>query len=543
MASPKDESRSPISAMKLHRNFDFTPEALDGFTEDSYTFAHAIKSETSEAALAWFGGEAIGAANYVKHLRKNFNIPAWADSAKVSKALMGTEKIFKDSTQISWSDSDFAVQFAQVLEDFGGRFVYLNDPKGPGLEVLVRAHMLSNGTWFVMVGEAWKYNESEKVFIYWHIQALNHTRHFHLKPHPSFQFFIPHLLQSAAFLSESSDPDYLSVLISREAIFGCTENVSAPQIALHLVRDHHNVAILFDEECNGEFNFMWSAETVRYGYVFPEVSDIAEIEIQIAVASTSLSKVAEILADGYSNHDSSESKNFQEVTFADDFIYNEGAIEHFARGRYVAGPISQFIDLEGYFLYSKIDEIQDEALVAKDAASLRLALNGYQEIISNGSGIALAYALNRYVYAMLNSAGPVLGLSASERAGFYDYGAKLLTYASTLRVDLEDANAFSNLAILEMARGKYNDALAAVNAGITLLKEDRSFIPESFLGDSDPQLNPHIKLELFASRAELLYRAGQVAKAKDLANKVLAEANLQSYEGAEIEKVKWILSH
>ena len=144
---------------------------------------------------------------------------------------------------------------------------------------------------------------------------------------------------------------------------------------------------------------------------------------------------------------------------------------------------------------------------------------------------------------MLHSGGPVLGLSESERAGFYDYGAKLLTYATTLRVDLEDANAFSNLAVLEVARSRFNDALAAANAGITLLKEDRSYIPESFLGDSDPQLNPHIKLELFATRAELLYRAGQVAKAKDLAGKVLAEANSKEYEGAEIEKVKWILSH
>jgi hypothetical protein len=543
MASPKDGARDPMSEMKLHRNFQFTPEALDGFTELSYTFAHAIKPETSDAALTWFGGETVGAANYVKHLKKNFNIPTWAESAKVSSTLMGTEKVFKESTQISWSDSEFAAQFAQVLDDFGGRLVHLNSPKGPNIEVLVRFHALSNGTFFVMIGEAWKKNESEEVFIYWHINALNHTRHFQLKPHPSFQFFIPHLLQSAAFLSESSDPDYQSTLIPRDAIFGCTESVSAPEIALHLERDHLNVAILINEEDIAEFHFMWSAETVRYGYIFNEVSDISEIEIQIAVASTSLAKVAEILVDGYSNHQSPGITNFQEITFSDETIYKEGALDHFARGRYLAGPISQFIDLEGYFLHHKIDVLQGEALAKKDPTSFRLALNGYQEIISNGSGISLAYALNRYVYAMLHSGGPVLGLSESERAGFYDYGARLLTYATTLRVDLEDANAFSNLAVLEVARSRFNDALAAANAGITLLKEDRSYIPESFLGDSDPQLNPHIKLELFATRAELLYRAGQVAKAKDLAGKVLAEANSKEYEGAEIEKVKWILSH
>lgn len=534
---------SELDEMKLQRDYIFMPSAFDGFTEDSFTFAHAIKPDTEKAALEWFGGEPIGATNYVKHLRKNFNIPKWADEAQVSSALMGSEKIFKDAIRISWDQSKFGPRFEKVLEDFGARLYKTSSPNQPALEILVGLHALSDGAWFLLIGEAWRENEGGKEFIYWHIDALNHTRYFHLKPHPSIQFFLPHLLQSAAFLSESSNPDSLELSILRDAMFGVSNGVSAPQIAMHVEQNHHHPAIVIDDQGDGDFYFMWSPETIRYGYVFQEVKDISTLEIAIAVATSSMPRVAEILVDGYSNHDGVEVNSFQEITFADDYIYKEGALDHFARGRFVAGPISQFVDFETHRLYEKIDEIQDAALAKKDAAALRLALNGYQEIISNGSGLTIAYALNRYVYAMQNYGGSVLGLSADERAGFHEYGAKLLEYSTTLRVDLEDANAFSALALLEISRNKLSDALAAVNAGITLLREDRSHVPESLIGDSDPQENPHIKLELFATRAELLYRAGEVVKAKELATKVLEEAESKDYEGPEIRKVKWILAH
>jgi hypothetical protein len=74
------------------------------------------------------------------------------------------------------------------------------------------------------------------------------------------------------------------------------------------------------------------------------------------------------------------------------------------------------------------------------------------------------------------------------------------------------------------------------------LRQDRTGIPESLFGNSEPSENPWIKLELFATRAELIYRSGDVAKAKELAAKVLSEAQAMSYEGPEIKKVQWILA-
>jgi hypothetical protein len=47
---------------------------------------------------------------------------------------------------------------------------------------------------------------------------------------------------------------------------------------------------------------------------------------------------------------------------------------------------------------------------------------------------------------------------------------------------------------------------------------------------------------LFATRAELLFRAGDSKKAKELAEKILAEAKQINYDGPEIKKVKWILT-
>ena len=542
MSINQSDTDSLIDDIKIHHSFEFKPQAFEGYKADSFTFAKAIKPTTERSALRWFGGEQTISEGFLKHLRKNFNVPQWAEGSILANQLLRSEKVFKNATQISWSESTFALGFASFLGELGAETQVRITPNGPKVEVLTGMWLLSNGLPFVITGELWRDNKSGSNFIYWHIDALSNTRHLHLKPHPSIQYFLPLLFQSAAFLSESSNPDTLAITPTRKQIFGVDDDSLMPALTFQLEKDYYHAVFILNEDGEPELQFEWTAETVRYGYVFKEIDDISTIEIAIAVTTTALTKVAEILVDGFSNHPKGAGGSFQEITFSELSLYKSGALEHFEIGSFVPGPISQYINFDSVLVYIKCETLRSESIMNKDVNKMRLALNGYQEIISKGSGAAVPHSLNNYVYTMQNFGGSILGLSEQERADFHDYGAKLLTYASTLPVDLQDANALSNLALLEIARKKYSQALQAVNSGITLLRDDRTGIPESLFGNSVPSENPWIKLELFATRAELIYRSGDVVKAKELAAKVLSEAQSIKYEGPDIKKVQWILA-
>ena len=119
MSINQSDTDSLIDEMKIHHSFEFKPQAFEGFTAESFTFAKAIKPTTERSALRWFGGEPTSSEGYLKHLRKNFNIPKWAEGSILSSQLLGSEKVFKNATQISWSESTFALRFASFLGELG----------------------------------------------------------------------------------------------------------------------------------------------------------------------------------------------------------------------------------------------------------------------------------------------------------------------------------------------------------------------------------------------------------------------------------------
>ena len=537
MSNDQEDASSLLNDLKIQDSLEFKPQALEGYSARSFTFDNCTNSSTKKSALAWFGGETTDSESFIKHLRKNFKIPPWAQESVIASELLGTDKIFKDATRVSWSNSSFALQFSSILDDVFATTQLTASPNAPGVEVLTGIWLLSTRHPFVVTGELWRDNKSGNQFIYWHFDAVISSRHFHLKPHPSVQFFLPLFFQSAAFLSETSDPDTRAKTPLRQNIFGVDDAALMPQLAFHSVKDYYHAVITLTDDVP-ELTYEWTAETVRYGYIFKQVEDLRKNEIAIAIAASALPKVADILVDGFCNYPS----KFQTRTASDTSIYPDGALQHFEIGRFLPGPFAQYVDLESLILSMKSDELLEEAITKKSATKMRVALNGYLEIVSNGSGASVPHSINGYVYNMLHYGGTVLGLDDDERADIHDYMAKLLKYVSTMPVDLQDANGLSNLALIEIARKRFNDALQAVNSGILLLKEDRSHIPASLFGNSVPNENPWIKLELFATRAELLYRSGDSKKAKELAEKVLAEAKQINYDGPEIKKVKWILT-
>jgi hypothetical protein len=533
------EIQSIMKLLEVSQSYDFKPKSRENFSSDTFTFKNSINPETRSAALDWFGGESSKLDKNLKGLKNASQIPSWVENAEVSNVLLGSERNFVGATQISWTSSLFAARFAETLNSLGASTQLLVSPHPAQLEVLVGIWQLSNGHPFVVVGEVWRNSKTGKDFVYWHFDALIHTRHFHLDPHPATEFFLPHLFQSIAFLSETSNPDKRSLVPTREEVFG--GGGSVPRLTFQRRKNHFHAAMTVNEGVQALW-FIWSAEAIRYGYIFDEVKDLSVIEVAIAVVTSAISKAADILTDGFSNSRGDDDSNFQKVTFAEVALFEEGQIDHFERGSFIPGPLEIEMDSQSLYAYANCQEVNEQAMGLKNPELLRLVLNGYQEIMTKGSGMCLPHAMNSYVYLMQNYGGLILGLSEEERSNFHDYGAKILSYVTTIPVDLQDANAYSNLALLEVGRKRYKEALEAVNAGVAILKEDRLHYPDSAVGNSRPLENPGIKLELFSTKAELIYRSGEKSKAKELAQIILEEANTLQYSGPDIEKVKWILA-
>jgi len=533
------EMQAIMNVLQVNQSYDFKPKSREKFSASAFTFKNAISSETRLGSADWFGGASSKSDKLLKSLKKTVQIPGWAENAEVCDVLLVGDRSFAGCTQISWTSSLFAARFAEMLSNLGASTQLLVSPHPGQLEVLVGTWQLSNGQPFVIVGEVWRNSQTGKDFVYWHFDGLIHSRHFHLDPNPATEFFVPYLFQSIAFLSESSNPDQRSLIPTRDEVFG--NEGPAPHLVFKHRKNHFHAAMTVNEGVQALW-FIWAAEAISYGYIFDEVKDLTVIEVPISVATSAITKAADILTDGFSNFRSTDDSNFQKITCAEVASLEEGEVSHFERGSFVPGPLQINMDSQTLYVYANCQEVNQQAMGLKDPALLRLVLNGYQEIMTKGSGMCLPHAMNSYVYLMQNYGGLILGLSDEERSDFHDYGAKILTYVTTIPVDLQDANAYSNLALLETGRKRYKEALDAVNAGIAILKEDRLHYPDSAVGNSRPLENPGIKLELFSTKAELIYRSGQKDKAKELAQIILEEANSLQYSGPDIEKVKWILA-
>lgn len=543
MSDENINQKSSDGLFEIDFHFDFDPNVVEDYSGESYRFAAILGKTIRKKSLLWFGGKMTGHLKFVKDLRVGFNLPQISSNSIVANEFLGTEHIFENATRVSWSKSTFAKEFEKVLNEFGAVCSLTKDPQNPEFESSTGWGLISSAHPFGISGDVWRDSESGSEFIYWHFDALTHTRYFHLETHPAVEFFLPLLFQQATFLAESNNPDSYATNPDRKTMFGVDHKSKIPRIAIRVEKNAYRRDFFVNDDGNPEIEYNWSPETVKFGYVFQSVEDVADITRAIKLAFISLSRIASILVDGYCNHQDQSDDSFQKVTFSDDAIYEQGSIPHYARGKFVPGPIAIYSDRTTFSFFNRSYQLELEGIEEKAVDVFRMALNGYLEVISRGSGQSLPQAINDYVSKIQNEGGGILGLSERERQDFHDYGAELLRYATTMPVDLEDALAFSNLALLEISRKRYREALQAVNSGIMILKEDRSSLPVTVYGNSDPQLNPWIKLELFATRAELLYRAGEVVRAKDIAAKVLEEAELREYEGPEIEKVKWILAH
>ncbi len=497
-----------LEKYRIELDYPYTPSIRTPFPIHSFTFANATSSSTLNAAKQWIGPERL------------------------------TSSVFTNAIRIAWSSLPFAATFAQTMANLGATVQVAPTPQEKDMDVLVGMWTLSDGKPFLVFGEAWCDQSTGHNFLFWHFDALIRTRPSvtAASPNPKQSTALPKFFTAAWYLSETPTTINHSNKISRKDHFA-TE--FPPKIAFHTEVNHFHAA-LAGENGNQEIDYFWTPETIRYGYIFDEVKDLSDMESAISEASSALPKVADILVDGFSNYQGLDAQSFQGLCAA---VFKSGNLKNYEKGIFIPGPIHIDMDMQSIYIYSVGQQLFYEALQSKKKDQLLVAINAYQEVFTKGTGASVVHALNTYVYAQMNYGVSILGLSKESMVAFRDYGATLLKYASAMPVDLQDANALSNLALLEISRENYDAAIEAVALGIAKLKEDRRHYPQSLMGNSAPEANPQIKLELFATKAELIYRSGDKAKAKELAMTIQEEAQALNYEGPEIAKARWILAH
>ena len=533
-----------LSEFRINLDYLFKPIARNNFNVEAFTFKNANLLASIAAAQSWFGGPLIGLKQVIEKGSDGFEYPEWTNDLQVSKSLLNSEKIFSTAKRTAWSNSKFATHFSESMAGLGATIQMVPCPQDNSLEIISGTWSLSNGEQFAIMGEVWVDSKSGKEFVYWYFDALVRTRPAtsQIASNTTTRYFLPYLFQSCGYLSETMFPSDQTVTQTREQTFGFEDSNLAPRLAFHTEENYYHLAITSDGN-QLAVNYFWTPETTRYGYIFHEVDDLTSYFNAMSVATEALPKVADLLVDGYANYPSESEIPFQNSCFSDSVIFGQGVLWHFEEGIFIPGPIYVDMEFRTIELYAKSQDVAQIGIQRKDAALLLAGLNGYQEIISKGVGASIAHAANSYVYTQTSAGNTLLALSDEAKAGFKDYAVEILNFVTRLPVDLQDANSCSNLATIEVSRENFKEALDAVNLGINKLKENRRHYPQSMMGNSIPELNPGIKLELFATKAELLYRSGNKEKAKEVANDILEDAKASNHAGPEIEKAKWIIAN
>jgi tetratricopeptide (TPR) repeat protein len=162
---------------------------------------------------------------------------------------------------------------------------------------------------------------------------------------------------------------------------------------------------------------------------------------------------------------------------------------------------------------------------------------GLFRIANQGIGPAAVHALNTLYFKMI-SQDDVTTVPESARKNIED----ILTYFTQYPFDRQDANAYSNLALLQTAWGKHKEALASADKGIALFSSElqQKHVTEMSGGG---QFYPIIiKWELYLTKARVLVLLNQTEQAKEPLVSLIREARAMKFSGQELADAEGLLS-
>ena len=529
---------------KFNSERKFQSKQRDEFGPEAFTFRHANILMTIAMAKNWLGDdECISATKFYKDLKIN-NVPDWAEEIEVHKSLVNTDRYFEKATRIGWSESKIGKKFQEQAERVGALTHLMPSPQDLSQDILAGNWKLCDGTTLIQMGEVWKDNSNGQEFIYWHIDALVRTRPPILKPENDLatKLYLPYLFQSASYLSESPFPSTPIVMKSREAQFGYTDKKDIPKIAIHTENNCRNFGTTYEGD-QMQAIFLWTPQITRYGYVFEDRDIHGTMDEALITVFDALPKVGDILADGYCNWGPDSELSFQASCFADRSLFSPEEYAPIFIGEYVPGSIYAELDFRALHVYNNSYQALYEGMQEDNEELVNAGVGGFYDLINNGCGSSVGHSVNALIFAQFNNPESFLGEKSEPRYQEWLHDSKMfLKFVTKFDIDFQNANAYSNLALIHIDEGEFADAQKCVTAGLHILETANPNKSVSLLWESNPKAILPIKLELMMHQVSIHMEKDEKALANKLAKEIVRIANENDYDDGNVLAASYVLS-
>ena len=522
----------------------FQSKQRDEFGPEAFTFRHANILMTIAMAKNWLGDdECISATKFYKDLKIN-DVPDWAEEIEVHKSLVNTDRYFEKATRIGWSESKIGKKFQEQAERVGALTHLMPSPQDLSQDILAGNWKLCDGTTLIQMGEVWKDNSNGQEFIYWHIDALVRTRPPILKPENDLatKLYLPYLFQSASYLSESPFPSTPIVMKSREAQFGYTDKKDIPKIAIHTENNCRNFGTTYEGD-QMQAIFLWTPQITRYGYVFEEKDIHGTMDEALITVFDALPKVGDILADGYCNWGPDSELSFQASCFADRSLFSPEEYAPIFIGEYVPGSIYAELDFRALHVYNNSYQAFYEGMQEDNEELVNAGMGGFYDLINNGCGSSVGHSVNALIFAQFNNPESFLGEKSEPRYQEWLHDSKMfLKFVTKFDIDFQNANAYSNLALIHIDEGEFAEAQKCVTAGLHILETANPNKSVSLLWESNPKAILPIKLELMMHQVSIHMENDEKALANKLAKEIVSIATENDYDDGNVLAASYVLS-
>ena len=538
------KSKINPESFKFNAERKFQSKQRDEFGPEAFTFRHANILMTIAMAKNWLGDdECISATKFYKDLKIN-DVPDWAEEIEVHKSLVNTDRYFEKATRIGWSESKIGKKFQEQAERVGALTHLMPSPQDLSQDILAGNWKLCDGTTLIQMGEVWKDNSNGQEFIYWHIDALVRTRPPILKPENDLatKLYLPYLFQSASYLSESPFPSTPIVMKSREAQFGYTDKKDIPKIAIHTENNCRNFGTTYEGD-QMQAIFLWTPQITRYGYVFEDKDISGTMDEALITVFDALPKVGDILADGYCNWGPDSELSFQASCFADRSLFSPEEYAPIFIGEYVPGSIYAELDFRALHVYNNSYQAFYEGMQEDNEELVNAGMGGFYDLINNGCGSSVGHSVNALIFAQFNNPESFLGEKSEPRYQEWLHDSKMfLKFVTKFDIDFQNANAYSNLALIHIDEGEFAEAQKCVTAGLHILETANPNKSVSLLWESNPKAILPIKLELMMHQVSIHMENDEKALANKLAKEIVSIATENDYDDGNVLAASYVLS-
>lgn len=513
-----EQQLSPFSP--LERTFD--RQKFPDFAEEAFSFKNANLTLVQATAKSWFPGQYRSSSELTSHIESE-NRPEWITDFEVNESFLDGEEFFSEFEAIPWKGSAFGDRFLNALSERGasysqgsiGAYAEIEGAEGAieriplstQIDIVSGQWSLSDGTRYLQKGEVFRSKKTGKEIVFWSIDALTSTRPRTVDSNAAFtnDFLIPHLLQVATYLAETPFPSSLSGsmgLAKRATSFGDhVDNLVRP--ATRHITDGRVLGL--EHGSNGyQAIASWAPKVWQHGYIFDGQMTDEEIYSQLPTVSDGLSKIAEILVDGYCNWPAGSDLDFQIVLWSDYALCTDN--NFYRNGAIIPGvlywELAQRSNARYNEAYEAIGQDIDEGL--RDQA-----FDALMVLLYEGVGSTFLSAGNTWAHR------------AMKLYENYDCSSEM-EYLSTIDVDSQGINALSNLIMWHIENKTFKEAEYFVDRALErTVRLGPNLETHSHYHPSDGSYEISIYTEIYESALTIKDVLGKQSEVQEIAHKAL----------------------